>query len=74
MDKLINLMQSVTEDYRGFAWLVLGVLLPVVIVVGLITLYWISHGGLRCECSELISEGKECAEPNEESNGHRKPA
>jgi len=47
MDKLINLMQSVNQDYRAFAWLILGVLLPVLIVVGLITLYWVSNGGLR---------------------------
>jgi hypothetical protein len=74
MDKLINLMQSVTEDYRAFAWLILGVLLPVLVMVGLTTLYWVSNGGLRCECSELISERKSCAEPNEESNVYRKPA
>lgn len=49
MDTLIKLMQSMTQEFGALAWVVIGVVLPVLIVLGLITLYWVLHGGLRCE-------------------------
>jgi ABC-type uncharacterized transport system permease subunit len=70
MYKLINLMQSVTEEYRALAWLILGVLLAVLVVIGLVTLYWISHGGLSCQ---RISEKQE-AEELSGLNDEQKPA
>ncbi len=74
MDKLINLMQSVTEEYRALAWLILGVLLPVIIVMGVVTLNWISRGGLHRHL-RFISEKQEAEElPQKRGNNEQKPA
>jgi flagellar basal body-associated protein FliL len=62
MDTLIKLTQSLTEEFGALAWVVLGVVLPVLIVVGVITLYWVSHGGLRCQRTKLFAKKHECAE------------
>jgi hypothetical protein len=46
METLIKLIQSLHEEWGAFSWVALGVILPVLIVAGVITLRWVLHGGL----------------------------
>jgi hypothetical protein len=56
MEKTIQLIQAVHAEASAVAWLVMGVLLIVGIVLGFVVLFWIRGGGLRAQSTqELLS-------------------
>jgi hypothetical protein len=46
MEKLIQSMRAIHEEMGAMAWVALGVLLLVCIVVALLVLRWVRRGGL----------------------------
>jgi len=62
MEKQIQLLQSEGQELGVLAWMALGFLLPVCIVVGLATLRWIRRGGLAARSTqEFFAEQREIA-------------
>jgi hypothetical protein len=49
LQTLIQLLQSVREEFGVLAWAALGLILSVFIVVGLVAVGWIRRGGLAPE-------------------------
>jgi uncharacterized protein (DUF983 family) len=67
MEKLIQLLRAIHDEMGTMAWVALGVLLPVCIVVALVALRWIRRGGLASESSQRF-----LAEQRETARSHRK--
>ena len=62
MEKLIQLLRARHEEMGATAWVALGVLLPVCIVVALIALRWIRRGGLAPGSTQkFLAEQREIA-------------
>ena len=62
MEKLIQLLQAVHVETSALAWLALGFLLPICIIMGLIALFWIRRGGLTARSTqEFFAEEREIA-------------
>ena len=62
MGKLIQLLRALHEEMGATAWVALGVLLPVCIVVALIALRWIRRGGLASgSAQKFLAEQREIA-------------
>ena len=62
MEKLIQLLRAIHEEMGVMAWVALGVLLPVCILVALIVLRWIRLGGLASGSSQkFLAEQREIA-------------
>jgi hypothetical protein len=60
MEKIIQLLHQTQVEASAFAWLALGILLPVCIIMGMMTLFWIFTGGLRARSmQELLAEQRE---------------
>jgi hypothetical protein len=68
MEKLIQLLRALHEEIGAMAWVALGVLLPVCIVVALTALRWIRRGGLASGGTQ-----KYLAEQREIARSLRKP-
>ena len=62
MEKLIQLLQSEGQELGALAWIALGFLLPICIVVSLVALRWIRRGGLAARSTqEFFAEQREIA-------------
>ena len=62
MEKLIQLLRALHGEMGAMAWLALGVLLPVSIVVALIALRWVRRGGLESgSAQKFLAEQREIA-------------
>jgi uncharacterized protein (DUF983 family) len=62
METLIQLLRALHEEMGAMAWVALGVLLPVCIVVALIFLRWIRRGGLASgSAQKFLVEQREIA-------------
>ena len=62
MEKLIQLIHGVQQDMQAWAWVALGLLLAVCIVLALVALRWIHHGGLAAKTSHsFFAEQREIA-------------
>ena len=62
MEKLIQLLQALHEELGATAWLALGVLLPICIVVVLIALRWIRRGALASgSAQKFLAEQRDIA-------------
>lgn len=60
MEKTIQILHEMHVEASAFAWLALGILLPVCIIMGMVTLFWIFRGGLRARSTqELLAEQRE---------------
>lgn len=60
MEKVIQLLHQTQVEASAFAWIALGILLPVCIITGMVTLFWIFTGGLRARSAqELLAEQRE---------------
>jgi hypothetical protein len=60
MEKVIQLLHEMHVEASALAWLVLGILLPVCIIVGVVALFSIFSGGLRARSAqELLAEKQE---------------
>ena len=60
MEKLIQLLRGLHGDMTAMAWIAVGFMLPVCIVMGLIALRWIRRGGLASVCTqEFFAEQRE---------------
>jgi hypothetical protein len=46
MEKLIQLLRVIHDEMGAMAWVALGVLLPLCIVLALVALRWVRRGGL----------------------------
>ena len=51
MEKLTQLIHAVYEQMGALAWVALGVLLPFSIILAIVVLRWIRHGGLAAGTS-----------------------
>ena len=62
MEKLIQLLRAIHQEMGAMAWVALGVLLPVCIVVALIALRWVRRRGLASgSAQKFLAEQREIA-------------
>ena len=62
MEKLIQLLRALHEEMSAMAWVALGVLLPVCLVVALVALRWIRRRGLTSgSAQKFLAEQREIA-------------
>ncbi len=62
MERIIQLIQAVHSDASALAWLALGILLPLCILMGTVALLWIRRGGICARSTqEFLAEQKAVA-------------
>jgi hypothetical protein len=62
MEKLIQLIQALHSEMSALAWLALGFLLPVCIIMCFVAVFWIRRGGMAARStSEFFVEEREIA-------------
>jgi len=49
LETLVQLFFGLHEEFAALAWIAIGILLPVSILMGLFVLRWVLRGGLRSE-------------------------
>jgi hypothetical protein len=59
METLIKVVQSMSEEAAGLAWVVLGILLPALLVLALLAWRWILRGGLGSGSEEFLARQHE---------------